>query len=339
MDENLEKLNKKQKDFKDFKWIQTGLFDAPVKSTEPETKSSSIELYDAIPKYFWGTASQPQDTDPIERPFMFRNEMLIMRIFPTKIKDAKGIYRTRLPGEREEIIEDALRKMASSQNHGCFLDGLAGVTFTLYQLRKELKRMGHTYSSREIIEALDVCNQTHIKVETASGQKKMGSSLFETVGVQTKEERKDQANRTHCFVRFNLLVTSSIKERTFRQINYEQCMRYKMALARWIHKRISHLFIQASIKETYTIGLFTIIRDSGMKQYDEIRNNVREIKKALDEMKNSGVLTKYDIDLRKNGRKIADALFTLYPGPSFIREMKEANKISQVLQPQLPDTD
>lgn len=329
------RINKKK--LEDYRLKQAPiLFLTPMKPSEPEKKSSTIELYDAIPKYVPGKTSKETRLTPIKRSFMFRGQMYEATIHPARIENKDGQFQDKFPGQREEFVEDALRKMASD-GHGCYLDDYAGVTFSLYQLRQELIRIGHTYSFHEITEALLVCNQTHIKLSTADGKYIIGSNMFESLGIQTRDEWKDKGRRTKCFVRFNGLVTDSIRERTFRQINYEQCMSYKLMLARWLHKRMSHLFIQASSRENYTIRLSTIIRDSGVKQYKEIRNNIRDIKNALDEMVRFEVLSKYEIELKKDqggkGRKIVDARFTLFPGITFISEMKEANKIFQSIQP------
>ena len=75
---------------------------------------------------------------------------------PARILDRNGIEREYYPSQREELLEDALRKFVS-QGHGLFLDDAAGVTFTLYQLQKELQCMGHGYKIADIKDALFVC--------------------------------------------------------------------------------------------------------------------------------------------------------------------------------------
>lgn len=147
----------------------------------------SIELYDAIPKYFLGNSSKPVDAEPVERSFMFGGETHTVTIFPAKVKDKNGVYKNRLPGEREKIIHNLLRKMSTSQSHVRFLlDDTAGIVFTLYQLRKELKRTGHVCSLEQISEALEVCNQTNMIIKTADG-KINGVSFFGHMETYTKK--------------------------------------------------------------------------------------------------------------------------------------------------------
>ena len=103
-------------------------------------------------------------------------------------------------------------------------------------------------------------------------------------------------------------------------------MSYKRVLARWLHKRLSHNYVQASMREHYTISLLTIIRDSGVKRYPEIRNNIIQVIEALDEMKEKKVIANYEVIKLKNGRKIIDAKFQLIPHPSFVSETILSNK-------------
>lgn len=318
--------DKKTKTLKEFKAEQLPL---PFIFEKPEPNySNTIELYDAVPKYFWGRIAMKdrksgQFLDSIKRQFEFRGIMYRVKITPARIEE-KGVDMDYFPGEKEELVEDALRKMACD-GKGLYLDHQAGVVFTLYELQQELKARGHNYNINQIKTAILVCRGTSIRLESDSGDSVLESQLFETVGLQTQEAWKGQGKKTKCFVRFNQLVTRSIRAKTYRQLNYDTCMSYGKALSRWFHKRMSHIFIQASFQNKYSILLSTIIRDSGMKQYKELRNNLRDTKAALDEMKKMGVVKGYTEDKIMDGRKIADVKFTITPGIKFINDMKKAN--------------
>jgi hypothetical protein len=314
-----------------YKPVQMELFQIPI---DAKKYSNSIELYDAIPKYLWGKALVKNEkgkyvprTTPLERPFKFKNCEYMVVVQPAQIKKGNGEYKHCYPGEREEIMEDALRKLACS-GQGYFLDDQAGVVFTLNELRKELERVGHSLATREIKEALMVCNQTHIKLTSLDGKDIVGSSLFETLGLSSREEWEETGGKTRCFVRFNQLVTRSIRAKTFRQLNYEECMSYSRALSRYLHKRISHAYTQAGALNTYDIHLLTVIRDSGMKRYAKLSDNLRKVKEALDEMKEKEVVQSYEIHKIIYGRKLVDAEIKIKTSYSFNRDMKRANAIS-----------
>lgn len=320
---------KKLKDYDSSKPIQLTLFEMVLPS-EREF-SNTVELYDFIPKYHWGKVQRINNKflDSLEREFECRGVKYKVKIRPASVEDRNGAERYYYPSKREELVEDALRKFVA-EGQGIFLDEQAGVTFSLYQLQEELKRNGHSYSKDQIKDALLICARTNITVTNENGTSVLVSNLFETLGLQTREDWKDQDNRTRAFVRFNSLVTKSITSRSFRQLNYEKVMSYKNVIARQLHKRMSHHYVQASIANPYHFLLSTLIRDFGLTQYAQLRDNLRDVQIALDEMIEKRVLLSYKVEkvLESSKRaKLLDAKFVLLPDPSFTSEIIGANKL------------
>ena len=210
-----------------------------------------------------------------------------------------------------------------------FLDDRAGVTFTLYQLQQELKKNGHGYNIRQLKDALLICNRTNIFVTTEDGKAVLSSSMFETLGLQTREDWKGTGEKTKAFVRFNSLVSESIKNGAFRQLDYEKAMSYTSVIARQLHKRMSHHFIQAGMTTRYEIKLFTIIRDFGLTAYTWISQNLRDVETALKEMKQKDVILNYVIEKTVDAaqrNKLTDAKFIITPHPYFSSGVVAANK-------------
>ena len=325
--------SKKLEDYDRSKPYQLEFFEI----TEPENQhySNTIELYDAIPKYVWRSQKRNAtgNLQPLEREFVHKKNNYIVIIQPASIKQKDGNFIDIHPGQREELVEDALRKLACT-GHGTFLDDHASVTFTLYQLQQELKKMGHTYNLNEIKEAITVCAKSNMELKTKDGQALFISTFFDTVGLKTQEDWKGFGKKTTAYIRFNPLVTESIKARSYRLLNYDKSMSYRRVLARWMHKRLSHNYIQASLREPYTIKLLTIIRDSGVNKYPSIRNNIVKVTEALDEMKEKQILSSFEMEKILDGRKIIDAKFTLYPHPSFVSEVVKSNKRKAQQSPQ-----
>jgi hypothetical protein len=111
-------------------------------------------------------------------------------------------------------------------------------------------------------------------------------------------------------------------------INYDIYMSYKRVLARWLHKRMAHLYTQASVMAPYTISLKRILQDSGIVAHKRFRYNIKRVEEALDEMVEKKQVLRYQTHAvydanRKN--KITDALFEVFPGAEFVAEMKKAN--------------
>jgi hypothetical protein len=320
--------NKKIDNYEKSKPIQLSMFEL----LDPYEKdySHTIELYDFIPKYVWGRVKRIQGKflEPLEREFTCRNKSYRVRIAPARLTDSKGVSRDYFPGKREELVEDALRKIATG-GQGVFLNDEAAVTFTLYQLQQELKRTGHSYSVTQIKDALMICVGTSLQITDPTGQDVLVSNMFDTIGLTTREDWEGQDEKTTAFVRFNAMVTRSIRHRSFRQLNYEISMSYQNVISRQLHKRISHHFTQASLTKPYTILLSTVIRDFGLTYYEKISHNLRDVEKALKEMVQKCVLHSYKIQKvydkqRKN--KIADARLVLIAHPNFVSEVIVANK-------------
>jgi hypothetical protein len=132
-----------------------------------------------MPKYVWGRIERIQEKflEPIERDFECRGVSYRVRIVPARVKDSDGVSRDYLPGKREELVEDALRKIAT-EGQGIFLDDEAAVTFTLYQLQQELKRTGHSYSITQLKESLMICVGTLLHLTDEDEQAIFASSLL-----------------------------------------------------------------------------------------------------------------------------------------------------------------
>jgi hypothetical protein len=223
---------------------------------EPENKkySNTIEIYDFLPKEYLGKAARVADTylPRLEREFECRGKRYKMKLDPARIEDKDGTVREYYPSQREEVIEDCLRKLMVEGN-GMFLDDLASVRFTLYQLQRELSDNKHSYSYTQIKESLEVLAKTNIELECEAEQMRIIFSPIEIFGI------RGEGGQTQTFVRFSPIVTNSIKERKFRLINYKKVMGYRTAIARKLHKRLSHFYIQASFTDKYEALLSTLI--------------------------------------------------------------------------------
>lgn len=297
-------------------------------ATQPRF-SNTIELYDFMPKYYWGKMERigGEFLRVLKRQFECKQKSYKIEIAPAVITDRDGVERYYYPSKREELVEDALRRLATTER-GVFLDDRASVTFTLYQLQKELKANGHSYSISQLKDALYICAKTTITVTTEDGKAVLISNMFETLGLQTREDWKEKGTKSKAFVRFNSLVTEGIKTGAYRQLDYEKAMSYSSVTARQLHKRMSHHYTQASLSQPYHIMLSTVVRDFGLAEYERPSQNLHQITKSLEEMKQKNVLLSYQIEKvidLENRRKLIDAKFILTPHPFFASAATSAN--------------
>jgi hypothetical protein len=75
--------------------------------------STTIELYDLVPKYFYGDQKilrKSNKLDILVREFTHRKQLMEVQITPAQILDNNNKTKFFYPSYREEIIEDILRK-------------------------------------------------------------------------------------------------------------------------------------------------------------------------------------------------------------------------------------
>ncbi len=187
--------------------------------------SNTIELYDAIPKYYprkhMGSL-RISDTflRALTRDFEHRGEAFTVTIRPARIVHKDRSEQEYYPSFREEVVEDALRKIACDSLNGVFLNEQAGVQFTLYELQKELRARGHALNLQELVESLKICNLASFSVEKADGTAIIQSPIFPVLLIASKEDWLKNPKQTQCYVQFNPLVTASINRLSYRQYDY-----------------------------------------------------------------------------------------------------------------------
>lgn len=316
-------------------------------------QSRTIELFDAIPKYvFDKKAKTTTAIDALLREFEFRGHKYAVRIAPANI-DRRGKSIGVYPGEREEIVTRALLQLTVQQRSQLRLgkdaknNDTITASFTLSQLRKHLKSVGHEYPLAQIDEALQVCHGAVLKLTCEGGGKRDGlsSGIFQSYSAQDKVSDKT-GESAHRYVVFNPLVTASILEGTSRAINFERVMALKSPLSRWLYDRLSHNFRQAVknggvLGTGYHIALSTILRESGITTEDRQRKNIEKVRAALEQLKEQAVLdlmcpykeeaTYGDTPVGGGRRPVEGVTWTLYPSRALVEEIIRGNQEAKAL--------
>ena len=292
--------------------------------------SNTIELYDQMPKYYFGGVEREKGKNVealaiLQRNFKHKGKDYKLEISPAALLNKEGKTIHYYPSQREELVEDALRKLVTNKR-GVYLDNDVAVKFTLYELQKELKSRGHGYDTNEIKEAIEICNKSIIDILSKDGnQVELSATIFPFVAKETKSEID---GKERYIVMFHTLVSKSLKDKTYRLYNYNKVMKYKMNLSRWIHKRMAHNYLQAHVSNPYSIKMSTIIRDSGMKEYKRIVDSLKQINKSLLELQKHKVIANFETVRQLDGRKILDATFSLFVSDEFVADAKKANRVA-----------
>lgn len=320
-----------------FQGVQLSLFQNFLCNTEEERSrfSNTIELWDGVPKYFVSRKDMNGMRSDgflptIERDFVFRGRGFRVRIRPARLADEDGRDKEFYPSAREELVEDALRKIAVEQNYGFYEDTpptqQSGAVFSLHMLRRELSSRGHSLSYQEVIESLDILAGCHIGIIAGDGEGDYQAPILSgLLRVSRKEYREDPKARWVAF--FNPLVTQSIRALSYRQFDYQRMMSHRSQLARWLHKRFAHNYTNASLTDPYTISFSAIRRDSGLLEYKRVRDAVRKLDEAFQELRERNVLMSVRRKEKRGVRNaIVEVMYSLFPHPDFIGSVKAANK-------------
>jgi hypothetical protein len=304
----------------------------------PPGTSSTIELYDAMPKFFGSTKDMQalrqknggQFLDTLTRNFVHRNEGYVLTIRPARIQTTDGEEREFYPTKREDLIEQALRKLATDPKNGIYLGGSLAVQFSMSELRRELERTGHGMSYSSLMEGLQVNNFTSVTLGTKDGKKVVSANIFPMLMHASREQWEKNPTDTKCYVKFHPLVTASVEELTNRRMNYETFMKLDRTLSHYLYKRMSHNYVQADFNKPYSICLTTLMRDCGMTASAYPSDDVKRVKRTLHEFKDKQVIMHWDEEVTRGANnRIVDVKFLLYPSVWFKDDAVMANKQQQ----------
>ena len=306
--------------------------------------SNAIDLWDSMPRYSVSRQAMTKARivgrflEKHETTFQHRGRTYTRVISPARIADLDGTDRDFYPSASEELVEDALRKLAIEQSSGYFdkPNYRSGVLFTLYALREEMKKRGHARSYQEIVQSLNILSHSVIDIiPHGEGEARITSPCLPSLAAVSRTKLKDDPEAKWS-VQFHPLVTAAIDQVTHRQFNYHLMMSHSSHLARWLHKQLVIKFTFADHFTPFEMRYSTVKRDSGLlDRYARERAAIDAVEQAFKEIEQSNVISGF---VRKNEtgprNKILDVVFTLRPSPSFIREAKSANKRQQLVRDQ-----
>jgi hypothetical protein len=319
---------------------QLSLFQGFLANTvdKQEALSNAVDLWDSIPRYSISRAKMnAMRTNEgflavLEIPFRYRGKDLIATIYPAQVKGKDGKRISYYPSAREELVEHALRKISLEQSVGFFDQATyrSGARFSLYQLRQELEKQGHSLRYDELIEALDILSLSSIEIEGANddGEELFARSTYLSAlsGVKRKDYDNDRSARWTA--QFHPLVTQSIDQVNYRQFNYQRLMKCTRQLSRWLIGQLVLKYTQAALANHFVMLYSTIKRDSALLgAYSRERDAVAAVDASLEELKELGVLTVIKKSEKRGARnKLEDVTYILHPTLEFSTEQKAANR-------------
>lgn len=320
-----------------FENTQIDLFQQFLCNTQEQRKSLSntIDFWDHVPKYCYSQVAQNKlrtkegFLPKAHKSFMCFGKKYELAIAPELMIDERGNNKAFYPSANEGLVEDALRKIAAQQQHGFYAnqnDGSAGVVFTLYQLREELKKTGHSRSYQELVKSLLILAGSNLEIIPEDKSGIIKSNYISSLAMVTRAKLKEDPN-SKWIVEFHPLVRESMRSITYRQFNYQQMMSFKSHLARWMYKKLAHYYTNASLTTPFVMSFENIRRESGMLDRERTNNAIQELEAVFEELKEKSVFMSVTRNRPKGSKKkITDILYSATPHPEFIKCIKASNK-------------
>jgi hypothetical protein len=324
----------------EFENAQLNLFQNFLCNTDDERErfSNAIDLWDSVPRYSVSRQAMNKARESgrflenYTAEFQYRGHSYACTISPARVEDLDGKQRDFYPSANEELVEDALRKLAAHQQAGFFdkPNYRSGVVFSMYALREELAKRGHTRSYQEVNLALEILSKSIIEIRAQSegkGEAMAISAYLPSLIAVSKKRLKDDP-KAKWAAQFHPFVTGSIDQVTYRQFNYHLMMSHSTQLARWLHKQLVLKYTFAELSKPFDMRYSTVRRDSGLlSSYARERAAIEALETAFKDLQERNILSQYERkDITGPRKKLLEVIFKIWPSLAFVREVKAANK-------------
>lgn len=306
-------------------------------------RTNTIDLWDVAPRGVFYTNTTDREAGKylkiVEREFEHCGKHYRLTIKPARLKRA-GQETEEYPGEREQLVEEVVRRLAQESGR-LRLDGRdLWMTFSINEISEELARTGHRYSWSEVKEALQILHLSTVEILRVDADPKsengavtnvISASAFPQLGF--RERGREHSETT---IQFNALLTSAIRHLEFMQLDYDTIMSLKGPVPRWLYKRLSHnVFYGDHDANIQVLTASDLYRGCGLPPRSRKRDELRKITGAIDALKNAGVIHKYEIQDVNDGidrRRKDDIIYTVYLSGDFVEDITIAKKRHQLIK-------
>ncbi|MFC4174141.1 hypothetical protein ACFOYU_19160 [Microvirga sp. GCM10011540] len=306
-------------------------------------RTNTIDLWDVAPRGVFYTNATDREAGKylkiVEREFEHCGKSYRLTIKPARLRRS-GQETEEYPGEREQLVEEVVRRLAQESGR-LRLDGRdLWMTFSINEICEELARTGHRYSWSEVKEALQILHLSPVEItrvdadpksETGSIVNIISASAFPQLAFR---ERGREFSETS--VQFNALLTSAIKHLEFMQLDYDTIMSLKGPVPRWLYKRLSHnVFYGDHESHVQVLTASQLYQGCGLPPRSRKRDELRKITGAIDALKSAGVILGYELEDVHDGvdrRRKEDIIYTVHLSKNFIEDVTVAKKRHQLIK-------
>jgi len=298
--------------------------------------SNSIGSIDLIPRFKRGENAIVPVSEmlgkkvKIENRYRIGRNQLICQIQPAIIErkiNKEKVEFYAYPGDREELTEKVLFLIAS--NRGLSKIRMPGgvdrfgIYFSLYEIRKELAKLGKTRSYDVIRESLIVIRDSITNISQIDGTRSItithdifADAILEVTGAGRGKDR--------CSITFSDYVIEQIQQLNYRQYPFASINSHSSPLSRFIHSYLTTNWTNAANGVKRQLFVSEVFSAFGK---DHLSDGVkrRDIRAALNILVKAGWFTNvpYSQKLQKNGKY--EHYYELTPTESFVEEVIRAN--------------
>lgn len=286
-----------------------------------------VALYDVAPKFdFTALDTGERRREIIEREFDFGGRRYRITLKPTRLKMPDGTGVDRFLGEREQIVEAVVRRLAARHGRLTLRDhNKVRACFTVSEVRDELARVKHGLTYRQIVEALVLLNEVRIQIEFLDVK---GSPILSAPAFPVLAMRRKGADDGETYVEFNPLVSEAIRLLNFDEVDYETLMKIRDPVSRLLFQRL-----QAQVKATgspfLSLSAREIRRDSGMADWKDRSKLLRRVRQSVEALVKCDVIERLEVDTVHEGRQIVDLRFDLSVSADFMAKIHASKRASR----------
>jgi hypothetical protein len=312
--------------------------------------SNSMDIWDSIPKYFLSGKKQAELRRENKATSYVRNFTIFgvdyeVTLYPATINQPDGTDINVFPGVTEEIIEEALKKLATQKFNGFnHLDGSMIETWVLFsyrELQSILIGMGHKVSIPNIKRSLEILRLSQIKIKPISADERgvirkdfinylPDASLIDREAYESSAEAKNA-------IKLPLLVTQAVLNGEYRQINNKLYGQLRQGLSRWLYRRFNRTWLNACVAHPlkpnrrgtcYDIALNELANSSGYLEHKDIKYRRTKLIRALDDLQSKDIINRYEqyTVIENDDGQPVDYVFRVYASKRFTQEQINANE-------------
>jgi hypothetical protein len=287
--------------------------------------TNTIDLYDIAPRFvFYRDQRDGTFLKSLRREFEHGGVTYHLLLRPGRVVRADGEEEA-YPGEREQIIEAVIFRLATERGRLTVQDERVRLSFTLYEIREELRKVRHLFSISEIKEALTILHTSIVEIST--GGRKSGNLLsassFPILALRSREDEE------RAYLQFNPLVEKAIRHLHFRRMNYERLMRIANPVSRWLYRRLcqSAANLNEALPPTLTMTGMDIARYGGLTTRSRLRDTLGNAAKAVSVLVEQGIIEPLVPEPHMKGRLRVDLTFELVPTQALWSEIRCADRL------------